>query len=242
MTRTIVTEQACTRCKKVQLLENFSPSLNGKYGRQTYCKACYRELFYERYPARHIDEPDLPNEIWKICIENSAYAVSNMGRVKRIEPLQGNRHTGHLITPIQTTNGYLTVALVYALGQSQRYPIHRLVCRAFHGEPFPHQTDVNHLDHDRTNNRAENLEWMTRSENLQWAKKHGRNNRGAVNGRSKLTENDALQIIHLLKTTNLKHQTIADRFGVTDGTVQSINRGRRWCYLLEGEIFPLQQS
>jgi len=43
--------------------------------------------------------------------------------------------------------------------------IHRIVAKAFHGEPPTLQHIVNHIDTNRQNNRPENLRWRTKLEN-----------------------------------------------------------------------------
>ena len=134
---------------------------------------------------------NLPNEKWVICIEDARYAISNYGRVKRIRFNRYTKQREYLLQPQANTHGYLHVTF----SPRTKVRVHRLVCRAFHGEPLPEQTDVNHKDNDRTNNRAENLEWMTRKENLHWGKQQGRDNKGERNGQAKLTEESALQIV-----------------------------------------------
>jgi hypothetical protein len=182
---------------------------------------------------------ELKNEIWKPCVQDERYAVSNFGRVKRVVATLRHPLRESCLKQQINTNGYAEVSF-FQDEKIRRYRVHQLICRAFHGDPPTPKHEPNHKDHVRTNNRAENLEWTTRKENLQWAKMHGRNNRGSRNGRSKLAESDVLQIIHLLKTTQLKHTVIADQFGVTDGAVQQINVGKRWQYLLKNEALPLQ--
>jgi hypothetical protein len=70
-------------------------------------------------------------------------------------------------------NGYMAVCLTLKDGSHKDFLVHRLVCLAFHGAPTREQTDVNHIDHNKQNNRPENLEWCTRSENMRAAVRFG---------------------------------------------------------------------
>ena len=45
--------------------------------------------------------------------------------------------------------------------------IHRLICMAFHPIDNPDDFIVNHINHIKNDNRADNLEWVTYSENSQ---------------------------------------------------------------------------
>jgi hypothetical protein len=62
-------------------------------------------------------------------------------------------------------NGYLQVYLSDGCGKIKTFCIHRLVCEAFHENP-ENKPCVNHIDEDKTNNTASNLEWCTVAENL----------------------------------------------------------------------------
>lgn len=53
--------------------------------------------------------------------------------------------------------GYLEIASVR---------IHRIVAKAFHGEPPTKQHVVDHIDTNKQNNRPDNLRWVTRLENV----------------------------------------------------------------------------
>ncbi len=44
--------------------------------------------------------------------------------------------------------------------------VHRVVATAFLGEPPSNDHVVDHIDHNRRNNRQENLRWVTRAENI----------------------------------------------------------------------------
>ena len=69
--------------------------------------------------------------------------------------------------------GYIIVGLCNDDGR-KCFRVHRLVMQYF-GPPQPEDaTEVDHLDRDRANNRAENLRWVTKSENNK--------NRGSTKG------------------------------------------------------------
>lgn len=61
-------------------------------------------------------------------------------------------------------DGYLRVRLTVD-GRRKWHSVHRLVCRAFHGEQPSPNHEVRHIDGSRDNNRASNLAWGTKSEN-----------------------------------------------------------------------------
>lgn len=50
-------------------------------------------------------------------------------------------------------------------GIQKTFYVHRLVCMTFHGEQPSDKSIVNHIDGNKLNNRADNLEWSTHSEN-----------------------------------------------------------------------------
>ena len=94
------------------------------------------------------------NEEWRQSFV-PVWEVSNLGRVR-------NKKLGIVIKP-HIHNGY------YAVGsttqKSGRQKVHRLVCYAFHGEPSYFGLCVDHINNDRLNNTAENLQWLEFSEN-----------------------------------------------------------------------------
>lgn len=96
----------------------------------------------------------LPGEEWKKVQDTNAL-VSNLGRFKSTK--------GVISYPNAKTDGGCTVKI-----DKKYYHLHRLVCQLFNGDtPDDMHTDVNHIDLDRSNNRADNLQWCTRSMNIQ---------------------------------------------------------------------------
>ena len=119
-------------------------------------------------------------EIWK-NIENyeENYEVSNYGRIRSkdriIKTKIKNNNTrlikGKVLKLNQKRNGYLAVDLSKN-GKVKTILVHRLVAQAFILNNDNTKNEVNHKNAIKTDNRAENLEWVTREEN----KTHALNN------------------------------------------------------------------
>jgi hypothetical protein len=69
----------------------------------------------------------------------------------------------HLI-PYSRSKGYLCVSM-WQSGKRRDAYVHRLMAETFCTKHSDEQTQVNHRDGDRTNNRLSNLEWCTPGEN-----------------------------------------------------------------------------
>ena len=91
------------------------------------------------------------------------YEVSNHGRVRS---LKRNTTSGKILRgSARKNNGYVSLVL-FKCGKGQGKLVHRLVAEAFISNPEC-KPDVNHIDGNKQNNRAENLVWCTPSENQQ---------------------------------------------------------------------------
>lgn len=95
-------------------------------------------------------------EVWKDIINYEGYyKISSHGRVKNVV-------TGQILTGDINNIGYRRVWLY--VPTKKRFFIHRLVAIHFCGG-YQEGLVVNHIDGDKLNNHAKNLEWVTRSEN-----------------------------------------------------------------------------
>lgn len=100
-------------------------------------------------------------EIWKdIKGFEGIYQISNKGRLKSFK----SDSAGRILSIKNSKGGYLSVVLCYK-GKRKSVKIHRLVAEAF--VPNPHnKPEVNHIDGNKQNPCAENLEWVDRRENV----------------------------------------------------------------------------
>ena len=126
-------------------------------------------------------------EIWKdIKGYEGLYQVSNLGRVKCLSRRIGNKHKcniriqqeNRIKKPCVKDNKYLYVSLTKDGQRNNKY-IHRLVAEAF----IPRSENkniVNHKDYDVTNNRIDNLEWVTQKENVLYSVEHMRKPRAKI--------------------------------------------------------------
>lgn len=88
---------------------------------------------------------------WKVIQEFPNYEVSNKGDVRNIS-------TKRTLAPCSEPGGYAYVTL-----SKNSRSIHRLVAKAFLPNHAERDT-VNHKNHNRQDNRVENLEWSSMSE------------------------------------------------------------------------------
>ena len=101
------------------------------------------------------------------------------------------------------TRGYLMVGLMIE-GKKRIYKlIHRLVGETFIPNP-ENYPQINHIDGNKSNNHVTNLEWCTSSHNVRHSFQMGLStipdNKGEKHGRSKLTEQQILEIRKLYST------------------------------------------
>lgn len=111
----------------------------------------------------------LEGEIWKdIPKYEGLYQASNFGRIKSLSRvvLSDGKFRGlkkeRILTPRLNT-GYLRVPMQRNVNDKGKQAVHRMIASAFLGES--HLT-VDHIDGDKTNNRIENLRYVSHAENV----------------------------------------------------------------------------
>ena len=107
------------------------------------------------------------DEVWKDVVGyEGLYRISNQGTVCRLY----KNGKVNFMTP-RILNGYWRVKLCNGNTQKE-YFLHRLIAQAFIPNP-DNKPEINHINGIKTDNRIENLEWVTRSENAIHATKTG---------------------------------------------------------------------
>lgn len=110
-------------------------------------------------------------EVWKdVPGFEGIYQVSNMGRVKTLAKLLNTWNGGRMspekiLMPKIQKSGYAHIGL-WRNQKCKQVRVHRLVALLFcENDSQETKTQVNHINEDKLDNRAENLEWVTPKKN-----------------------------------------------------------------------------
>lgn len=165
------------------------------------------------------------------------YQVSRDGQVRRLPGVVSRSNSGlsingRVMSPRIKNSGYLFISLSKG-GQRKNAYIHHLVAQVFIGDrPLKH--DINHIDGNKLNNSASNLEYVTRTENMRHARELGlHDNRGEKQWQAKLTDDDARTIL-LIKSIGMGETTIkelAEEFGVSTWTIKDVLNRRSFKHI-----------
>ena len=165
--------------------------------------------------------------------------MSNSGRVRLTDRVARRRLRSGVVGAVALPdlllsqeikdNGYAAVS-VTANGRRSRLYVHRLVARLF-VPGYAAGLSVNHIDGNKANNEASNLEWVTLSVNTQKQWADGLiNTRGQKHYSTHLTEND-VKLIRALRQAGTTLGALAQQFGLSTSGVHSIVTGKTWAHV-----------
>jgi hypothetical protein len=127
------------------------------------------------------------------------------------------------------SHGYVVITLPRD-GTKITVLVHRLVAKAFIGEPTDPSMECGHLNGCRTDNRVSNLGWVTKAENEAQKEAHGSVLRGERAGSSRLTNADVYAIRARLSAGE-PPKAIAASFNLNTEHVRKIGRRVAWAHL-----------
>ena len=154
-------------------------------------------------------------------IANGRYIVYEDGTVWSVSKRRA-------MIPQSNGTGYLKLLLRYEDSVVNKY-VHRLVAEAFIPNPCGYP-EVNHIDGDKSNNCAANLEWCDSKWNKQHAARNGLTATGERNAAHKLTEDDVrtIRAVYVPNSSEYNTWTLAEMFGVSQTTIRFIVNGKYW--------------
>ena len=142
-------------------------------------------------------------EIWKVIeykdIVKNKYMVSTNGNIANIA-------SAHILAQCPSEKGYLMVLLRADTPRGcKSIKVHRIVATTFCEGQSEECCEVNHIDGNKNNNHAYNLEWISHLDNIRHAYK---NNLvpimyGERNGNTKISDALAIEICKLLVKHNM---------------------------------------
>jgi hypothetical protein len=158
------------------------------------------------------------------------YEASSSGQIRsmsRSQLLAGGPHK----------SGYNLIHL-YLRGKRTTTTRHAVVASAFFGQR-PDGMQVCHKDGVKSNCNIENLMYGTKAENEKHKILHGTVLKGESQPASKLTEDQAREILMNNADDN---RLLAARYGVTHSNISAIRRGKSWVHLGIQSAMPRQKT
>lgn len=169
-------------------------------------------------------------EIWKTLEEcDHLYAVSNLGRFKRLERKTNKLFKEQILKLGRYSNNYLQFSV--KINKKRITAIsHRLVAKYFIPNP-ENKPQVNHINSIKWDNRVENLEWVTVSENIihsiKVLNRPTKDSNGEKNANCKTTEIEVLSI-RKDKLNGMNNKDLCLKYNKTENIISKIINRRTW--------------
>lgn len=170
------------------------------------------------------------NEEWRdVSGFEGYYQASSLGRVRSVDRRvpDRNRFVVGRVLKTWVANNYLNLGLnLNGIRKTQR--VHVLVARTFLGDR-PTGFDINHIDGNKLNNRADNLEYCSHSDNINHAVRIGLCDSwlGEKHPCAKLKNSD----IPLIRERRDTCAAIAKDYGVSPQLIQDVRSRKLWTHI-----------
>lgn len=181
-------------------------------------------------------------EIWKQYPDYDFIEVSNLGRVRTKDRIvtrkDGKKYSarGQVLKQQLKRSGYMQVC-IRVNGKSVYLSVHRMVAITFIPNP-DNLPEVNHIDNDKTNNDASNLDWCTHEYNIAYKERYGVSAREATKA-----------LRHPVFVVNLKtgkvlrfesQNEVARQLGISRSSVYAVINGKQ--YMADNYWFTEDES
>lgn len=170
-------------------------------------------------------------ELWKTLEEYKGIEISSIGRIRKAA---NKRRKERILTEFpKDRDGYCRCSVQKLDGTWTSQPVHRLVAKAFIDNPYNKEV-VNHIDGNRTNNRIENLEWVTTKENVIHSFKFGKRNKCKnIPKKTLLTDFQISQIDKLREIYTVNQ--ISKLFNIEYQSLKNIIHKKKQCERLDDQ-------
>jgi hypothetical protein len=170
---------------------------------------------------------DHTTEIWKVIPFAPNYAVSSIGRLRRLTG--GSGAQVRILRPGALDRYGYVKAKVFVNGKRVHTTINRLMAFAFLGEPPSPAHQAAHGDGIRTHNIISNIRWATPKENAEDTARHG-TLKGARHPNSRLTVREAVAIREL-RLAGATAKELFAQYGVSKSQLLRIKNGQSWHFI-----------
>ncbi len=147
------------------------------------------------------------------------YSITEEGRI-------WSEKRNKWLKPRKNSNGYLIINL-YKNKKYITLQLHRLVAQTYIPNPC-NKPQINHKSGIKTDNRAENLEWVTCQENFDHAVLNNLMSKGENNGQSKLTWEQVNEIRKNHYSKNITKRKPWEKHGIGKTQYYNIITNKWW--------------
>jgi hypothetical protein len=167
-------------------------------------------------------------------IDNTNYKVDFLGNVYGLD--------GRVLKSTKDNKGYLRVGLTIN-GKLCTKKVHRLIAQTFISNTL-NKPFVNHINGIKSDNRVENLEWVTAKENTKHAIENGlfyfntseqsiniNTKKGSLNGMSILNEQEVIEIRKKFKPRKYTRKMLSLEYNVTENCIKDIIIRKSWKHI-----------
>lgn len=171
-------------------------------------------------------------EIWRTIPGFSKYEASSLGRIRGQRGIKKAN---------SFNNGYMRIGLYSSSGAKIMMRVNRIIAITFHGNPPTTEHQAAHIDGNKLNNRADNIEWKTGIENMADRHLHGTTLSGPTHPCSKISHEEVISLrmeyeghMRKRKESGFRRprrgwiQEAAIRFKVSDTAIKDVLHGRSW--------------